>query len=366
MKVDILIPVADRGGCENIINMLVPFIQKERGWNIRVVQLIYEDLTWIKEGIPHYPLLEGRNGHNLEELVAAYADFLRANRHPDVILATAWPFMCYIAKKATVMTNATNTVILSWLHSPVKRYELAGFGSFPHLALADAHLTISDSIAREIAGSLSDAKIFPVHNPVDFKTCRISSTKGNNKQLPYKKLYFIGRISKEKRIDLIIRALKDTNGTLKLYIIGDGEDRLKKGLHMLADECQVSEYMEWLGWQSNPWKHVTDAEAMVISSDYEGFPLVAIEALSNGIPIISTPVSGITDIITPGVNGYLFPFEDWRSLHQIFMMIADNRLPSISSDACKQSVAKHKMEYALLDFADKIENFAQKASGTNS
>lgn len=366
MKVDILIPVADRGGCENIINMLVPFIQKERGWDIRVVQLIYEDLAWIKEGIPHYPLLEGRNGHNLEELVATYADFLRVNGHPDVILATAWPFMCYVAKKASVMTNVTNTVILSWLHSPVKRYELAGFGSFPHLALADAHLTISDSIAREIADSLPDANILPVHNPVDFNAYQVPSTQGNSKQLPYKKLYFIGRISKEKRIDLMIRALENTNGTLRLYVIGDGDDALKKELYTLAEECQVSEYIEWLGWQSSPWQHVTDAEAMVMSSDYEGFPLVAIEALSNGIPVISTPVSGITDVITPGVNGYLFPFEDWQSLHQIFMLIADDRLPAISPDACKQSVAKHSMESALLDFADKIENFVQKASGTSA
>lgn len=355
MKVDILIPVAERGGCENIINMLVPFLQRERNWDIRVVQLIYEDLSWIKEGIPHYPLLKGRHGHNLEELVTAYSQFLNINGQPDVIIATAWPFMCYVGKKASVMTGSSDIKIFSWLHSPVKRYETAGFGSFPHLALADVHLTISTNIADELTATLPSAKVIPVHNPVDFEACKLFSSINSQANTSYKKLYFIGRISEEKRIDIVIRALKNTLGTWKLYIIGDGENTFKEKLHRLADECHVSDYIEWLGWESNPWQYVSSAEAMIMASDYEGFPLSAIEALSNGIPVISTPVSGITDVIVPGKNGYLFPFDDWQTLHEILRLIANKKLPKINPDLCRESVLHHSKEQALLDFAVKIE-----------
>lgn len=363
MKVDILIPVAEKGGCENIINMLVPFLQKERNWDIRVVQLIYEDITWIKDRIPYFPLLQGRYGHNLEELVTSYADFLNTNGNPDVILATAWPFMCYIAKKAVSMTHSLNTFIFSWLHAPVKRYAEAGFGSFQHIALANAHLTISNSIADEITFNLPNSIIIPVHNPVDFEASKISVSK-HTEHTPSKNLYFIGRVSEEKRIDLMIRALTNTNGAFKLCIIGEGEKALTEKLYKLAKKLHVSEYIEWLGWQNSPWQHVKDAEALILASDYEGFPLSAIEALSNGIPVISTPVSGITDVITPGTNGYLFPFGDWQTLHKILMLIADDKLPPISPNACFKSVEHHNMNYALLDFSNKIETFVQKENGT--
>lgn len=355
MKIDILIPVAEKGGCENIINMLVPFLQRRCGYNIRVVQLIYEDTTWIHKDIAYYPLLQGRAGHNLEELVITYKNFFCKDGAPDVILATAWPFMCYVAKKALAMISQENTFIFSWLHSPVKRYESAGFGSFPHLALADAHLAISHDIANEITSVLPDATVIPVHNPVDFTACKIPDDTSLQNSLSIKNLYFIGRISAEKRLDLMIRALQGTENNLKLFIIGDGEPALKEQLYALAEECGVTGSIEWLGWKNAPWKHVYSPSAFLMASDYEGFPLTSIEALCNGIPVISTPVSGITDIIVPGVNGYLFPFNDWQSLHQILLLLGNNQLPTIDPIACQQSVLPHRMEDALLDFADKIE-----------
>ena len=91
MKIDILLAVAEKGGAENVINMVVPYLQNQRNWDVRVVQLVWEGHTWTDKETPFYPLLMGREGHTLEEFVEAYAGFLKENGIPDMVLATAWP-----------------------------------------------------------------------------------------------------------------------------------------------------------------------------------------------------------------------------------------------------------------------------------
>lgn len=356
-KVDILIAVAQRGGVENIIKLMIPYLRKNRDWEIRVVQLVWEGDKWTDEETAFYPLLEGRKGHHLEEFVSVYAEFLKENGSPDIVLATAWPYMCYVAKKANNMVGTPDTKVVSWLHAPVERYEAAGFGGYAYLALADAHLAISQLIAGSIASRLPGAKVLFVKNPVDFSKCRLVKSEHVSCKTEVKKLYFVGRLSEEKRLDLIIRAMQGLSGMWELHIVGDSEKAaFTQKLKRLAEECQVSEDICWLGWQENPWECAGEADALILASEYEGFPLAAIEALANGIPVIATPVSGITELIRPGVNGYIFPSGDWQMLHQILRMIATNQFPAIDPEVCKQSVAEHAPEHALADFSVKVES----------
>ena len=146
MQIDILIAVAEKGGVENVIKMLVPHLENCRGWKVRVVQLIWEGTRWLDESIQFYPLIYGREGHTSDEFVEAYVSFVKENGAPDAVLATAWPYMCYVAKKALTMTGNTSCKVISWLHGPVERYKAAGYGGYEQLALADAHLAISKTI----------------------------------------------------------------------------------------------------------------------------------------------------------------------------------------------------------------------------
>ena len=187
-KVDILLAVAQRGGVENIINLMIPYLRNNRGWKIRVVQLVWEGNRWTDEDADFHPLLEGRKGHHLEEFVSAYAKFLKENGSPDVVLATAWPYMCYVAKKACNMVGMPDTKVVSWLHAPVERYEAAGFGGYAHLALADAHLAISKLIAGSITSNLPEAQVLEVKNPVDFTKCNPMYIKSALKKTEFKKM----------------------------------------------------------------------------------------------------------------------------------------------------------------------------------
>lgn len=344
MIVDIVIAVAKQGGVENVINETAGYL-KEKGWKIRIVQMIWEEYRWVRDGIEFYPLLKGKKGHDLGELIMAYHNFIIENGAPHIVLAAAWPYMSYLAKSVSGLSGK-NIKVLSWLHAPVERYQEAGYGGYGALKFADAHLAISNQIAQQITEHLGqEAIVYNIHNPVDFLKCReIYPNKHAHHML------FVGRISPEKRLDTIIRALAQTKSVWMLDIIGDGEETLKSQYINWAENNQVAQQIIWHGWNENPWQLEIQAEVFVMASEYEGFPLAAIEALACGLPVISTPVSGMTDLIIPGKNGYLFPTGDSGALAEILDALDQNIFPSIQKESCKTSVEKYEQKKALEEF----------------
>lgn len=354
MKIDILVPVGEKGGVENVINVTVPYLQKQ-GIEVRVVQLVWEGVKWAQQDIPFFALLEGLQGHTIAEFVQTYYDFIKSNGAPDCILATSWPMMCQVARRVVDLLEAHDIMILSWLHAPVNRYAAAGYGDSACLEMADAHLAISQSISKEIAESLSDQTIINVCNPIDFSNIYIDdkNRKGNAYDMNGRRLYFIGRVSVEKRVDTIIQAIAKVENW-SLFVIGDDVGEYPKKMKRLSQEQGVEHRVRWLGWQNNPWKNVEDADAVVIASEYEGYPLVAIEAQANGIPVIATPVSGIEELITHGENGFLFPCGDWKALSDILYSIDKGTLPVIDPEICKMKVLPFEKNTAVADFYNKI------------
>lgn len=348
MRLDIVIAVAERGGVENVINMTSVFL-KNKGWDVRIIQMVWEGIDWTPRQIPFFPLLIGRDGHNLAEFVEAYDGFLKEQGAPDMILAAAWPYMSYISQKV-VTSEGKEIPVVSWLHAPVNRYEEAGFGGYDSLAYADAHMAISDSIYKAISVRMS-SKVFRVYNPVDFSRCAVEPIAIDDVG---KKLFYIGRISPEKHIEVILKALSLASREWKLYIIGDGEEDL---LHFLQDEEKrlgLMNRVQWMGWQENPWVYAKQADAVILASEYEGSPLTIIEAMACGKTVISTPVDGIRELLIPGETGYLFAYGDYRMLAEVLEAMEKGLLPSIDCEKCKRAVRHYEKVSALEDFEKKL------------
>jgi glycosyltransferase involved in cell wall biosynthesis len=84
----------------------------------------------------------------------------------------------------------------------------------------------------------------------------------------------------------------------------------------LAGQKQISEKVSFAG--TIPYEQLAEkyqqADVFVLSSLAEGMPLVVLEAMASGLPIIASRVQGIEELVKEGVNGYLFPPSDYRSL----------------------------------------------------
>lgn len=117
-------------------------------------------------------------------------------------------------------------------------------------------------------------------------------------------LVYCGRISEPKdpyRLLDICKVLQKEKKDIRIAIIGTGE--LESDVRKKAEELQLQ--VEFLGFKSNPLKIIATSKSMIMTSKREGTPMVALEALALGVPLVATPVDGLINLIDNGENGFL-------------------------------------------------------------
>jgi glycosyltransferase involved in cell wall biosynthesis len=126
-------------------------------------------------------------------------------------------------------------------------------------------------------------------------------------------LVFAGRLVPQKSIDVALEAVR-RNPDVKLLLAGEGpyRDRLVR----LAAELGVDRRAPFLGPQPRGvvFELLRAADAALLSSSWENFPHMAVEALAVGTPVIATDAGGVTEIVRDEWNGLLVPIGDPESL----------------------------------------------------
>ena len=136
----------------------------------------------------------------------------------------------------------------------------------------------------------------------------------------------IGRLSKEKAYDLLLRTCKKLNDRgciYDLYILGDGEEKEK--LLELKDTLELSN-VHFVGLKLNPYTYLNNADIYVSSSIYEGLSTTTIEAMILGIPIIVTDCTGMRDILCDGKYGIITDIDSESLYSGISKLLHDDEL----------------------------------------
>ncbi len=128
-------------------------------------------------------------------------------------------------------------------------------------------------------------------------------------------LLFVGRLRIRKGVEVLLEALRDVPGA-RLRIAGDGEHRER--LEWRAGELGLGKAVAFLGScdAGRVRRLLAGAAALVVPSIYEGTPLVVLEAMAAGIPVVASAVSGIPEVVLDGESGWLVPPEDPRALRE--------------------------------------------------
>jgi UDP-D-galactose:(glucosyl)LPS alpha-1,6-D-galactosyltransferase len=220
--------------------------------------------------------------------------------------------------------------------------------SWPHLNLnlrvtddgadfkaADGFLALCEGIRKQSIRKNPMLPAFTIGNPLEIDVVPVPRPKTTPTFI------YMGRITEQKRVDWIIKAFaKLRKKAWNLKIIGGGN--LESQVFQLAKQLGIYSRIEWLPFQEDPWGQVQEASVLLLSSWFEGFPMVILESLARGIPVISTdcPV-GPADSIVHGQNGFLVGLEDFDSFVDIISDLMDGNLPLPSIDACRDSVRKY-------------------------
>lgn len=169
---------------------------------------------------------------------------------------------------------------------------------------------------------LSRKRVFILPNPTelpDFIPNRMHS-------VPVR-IVFLGRIGERKGAFDLVNAFaklsKEVRAKTELVLAGDGEFEYGK---TLAKKLNVSDQVSFLGWVNTKQRDelLKTADVFILPSYNEGLPLALLEAMGWGLPVITTPVSGIPDVVRHCHNGLLVPPGDIQQISEAIQLMIEN------------------------------------------
>ena len=155
--------------------------------------------------------------------------------------------------------------------------------------------TVKESFDALFGGAAPSVVLYNVNDEEEIRT-KAAAFETEKKDVPV--FAFVGRLSHEKGVDRLMEAcarLHEEGEQFFLRIVGDGAERQK--LEQMARERDLEGCLEFMGFQSNPYPVMTGADVIVCPSRFEGFSTVVTEALILGKPVVTTPCSGMRELL---------------------------------------------------------------------
>jgi glycosyltransferase involved in cell wall biosynthesis len=222
-------------------------------------------------------------------------------------------------------------------------------------------VTVSEGIGLDLIEefNISDKKIKTIYNPVNFE--RINSIGADPVNHSFFKdnipiIIAIGRLTQQKGFDVLIKAFSRIVKKVdaRLIILGEGSE--KGMLERLIDTLGLTEKVSLLGFQKNPYPFLSKAGVFVLSSRYEGLPMVILEAMACGIPVISMDCkSGPREILQDGRCGTLIPVGDEVALSEgILKLLKDGALQEKLSKLGKERAKDFSVDKIIKQYESVI------------
>jgi glycosyltransferase involved in cell wall biosynthesis len=307
-------------------------LRKHFGEEFKVSLLTFRPDALLPENASHFDevhALSGKVHNDWRRLVAMPGAILRLRRavsqiRPDLIFTIGT-----FSNVVTSMAIDSAPVVLSDHLNMTHRLSEARFGAatrwfmrrtYPKRLMVAASQELIDDLKQNFG--VRRATVIP--NGIDADIVRGKAEGAPQSVVPSRYFVSVGRLTAQKDVATLLRGFATARGkglTDDLVIAGDGE--LRADLEQLARDLSLSDHVHFLGHCSNPYPLVRRARALVLSSIWEGFAYVPIEAMALGVPVISTACpSGPVEILGNGEFGLLVPPRDPDQLAQAMLKLS--------------------------------------------
>lgn len=199
---------------------------------------------------------------------------------------------------------------ISWVHCDIDKSHWSE-GQFPYKSAAPYYGMLDTVVFVSEGAKESFLKIFPESEGQSYRVIyniqepEAIRTKGMEEKIDRPADRFIissvGRLEREKRFDRVIdiAALAKEKGLpFEFWILGSGS--LEAELHAYCKRRGVEDRVKFLGFQTNPYAYIAASDVFLLTSESEGYGLVVGEAMSLGVPVVSTKVIGPLDLLKNG------------------------------------------------------------------
>ncbi|WP_272672839.1 glycosyltransferase family 4 protein [Providencia sp. PROV037] len=173
---------------------------------------------------------------------------------------------------------------------------------------ADKIITVSEkdkklALRYKVA---SEKKQVVIHNGIsDIDIFKNPNSSPNSSPI---KLISVARFSKQKDHITLFQSLKELNNNWHLSLIGKGP--LLNQMIELAKKLNLDSNITFYGEREDVAELLSQSDIFILSTNWEGLPISIIEVMRAGLPIISTDVGGVNELIFDGINGYLIRPKD--------------------------------------------------------
>ncbi len=249
-----------------------------------------------------------------------------------------------VSLQQSIRVHTFHGHLLNGYFGPIKR-ALVVFAEKTLAILTDHLLAVGDKVRQDLSSAgVGNAKKFSLMPP----GLTLGALPGTSKSresfgLPAEQLQcaFIGRVTQIKRPDRfldVVSEIKKRQVKLNFFIAGDGDLLETCRKRIATEELPVSV----LGWQSNIERVLSAADIVVLTSDNEGTPLCLIQAGMAGLPVVSTNVGSVSEIVLNDITGIITELD--------VQQIADALENLASNPGLRAHLGNAAQEFTLANF----------------
>ena len=348
-----ILPDLETGGAERIVMTLANNLPRDR-FDPKIMLLRKEGgyLQYIKKDVEIIDLNIQRIRNSLPFIIKEIR-----KRKPNIVFSGFGEVNAYISMfvklfpKTKFIARETNVV-----SEHVTRKEIRFFYKFYNNY--QQIICQSDDMMKDLVANfdIKSNKIVKINNPVDFDFIeeKLKNTlRPDSYTQSFKNVVAIGNLSARKGFDNLLKVFSRLkNENILLHILGDGRD--KEMLQQLKDMLGLKKVI-FHGRQENPYMFLKHADLFVLSSRYEGFPNVLLEAGACGTySLANNCPGGINEIIVNGINGEVSDIENHEQFSQDILRIVHESHNALSVQNSIQS--RFSKDIIIAKYIDAFEN----------
>lgn len=248
---------------------------------------------------------------------------------------------------AAKWAGVADKVVLT-VHNPMQKFSPKVVRRIKkHYLSAGKIIAVSSGVKRGlITLGVPDQKIEFVPNPIDLKMVDLQAEEVSVR-LPANKINIVsvGRLHPHKGFDMLIQAFSNLNDSnIHLSIVGEGEER--RVLEDLIENHDLVDKVTLIGQHPNPFSILQQSDIFVLSSRLEGWPLVLMEAMAVGLPVVAFKCpNGPDEIIEHGTNGLLVEANDIEGLSNAMALLVNREdLREVLGSNARNSITKYSVD----------------------